>query len=72
MKRILSVITCFLFIFNSALLYANEIEKKFIASGLINVSNVDATIKVDLVNSDPKKNFFRENYYNGLGKAYFL
>lgn len=49
---------------------ANEIEKKFVKAGLIDIHEVDKTIKVDLVNSDPDKNFFRENYYNGLNKAY--
>ncbi len=49
---------------------ANGIENKFINSGLVNVSTFDPTIQVDLVNSDPEKNFFRENYYNGLNKAY--
>ena len=49
---------------------SKEIETKFIEAGLINVHEVDETIKVDLVNSDPDKNFFRENFYNGLNKAY--
>lgn len=57
-----------LFLTNVAL--ANEIEKKFIKAGLIDVKSIDSTIQVDLVNSDPKKNFFRENYYNGLNTAY--
>lgn len=49
---------------------ANEVERKFVENGLIDVSTVDPTIQVDLVNSDPVKNFFRENYYGGLNKAY--
>ena len=49
---------------------ANEIEKKFVTAGLIDIHEVDKNIKVDLVNSDPDKNYFRENYYNGLNKAY--
>ena len=49
---------------------ANEIERRFLAAGLIDVSSVDPTIQVDLVNSDAKKNFFRENYYSGLKRAY--
>jgi zinc D-Ala-D-Ala dipeptidase len=49
---------------------ANEIERRFVSAGLINVSTIDPTIQVDLVNSDPKKNFFRENYYGSLSKAY--
>ena len=54
----------------SANCQANEIEKKFIEAGLVNVHAIDGSIKVDLVNSDPEKNFFRENFYNGLNKAY--
>jgi len=48
----------------------NEIEKRFIDAGLVDISTIDNTIQVDLVNSDAEKNFFRENYYNGLDKAY--
>ncbi len=59
----------FVFI-TSANCQGNEIEMKFIAAGLINVHAIDNSIKVDLVNSDPDKNYFRENYYNGLNKAY--
>ena len=49
---------------------ANETEKKFVAAGLVNIHTVDKSIRVDLVNSNPEKNYFRENYYNGLNKAY--
>ncbi len=49
---------------------ANEIEQGFIRAGLVDVSTIDPTIQVDLVNSDPKKNFFRENFYDGLQTAY--
>ncbi|MFO7570270.1 MAG: M15 family metallopeptidase [Smithellaceae bacterium] len=49
---------------------ANDIEKMFIEAGLIDVSSIDATIQVDLVNSDPQKNYFRENFYGGLNKCY--
>ena len=49
---------------------ANEIEKKFIQAGLIDVKTIDESIQVDLVNSDPKKNYFRENFYDGLERAY--
>ncbi len=58
-----------LFIVDS-ICHANEIEKKFIEAGLIDIHMIDESIKVDLVNSDPDKNFFRENFYNGLNKAY--
>ena len=48
----------------------NEIEKRFINAGLIDVNSIDKSIQVDLVNSDPRKNYFRENFYHGLKKAY--
>lgn len=54
----------------SANCHANEIEKKFIGAGLIDIHTIDESIKVDLVNSDPDKNYFRENFYGGLNKAY--
>ena len=50
--------------------HANEVEEQFIKAGLINIHDIDETIKVDLVNSDPDNNFFRANFYNGLSKAY--
>ena len=51
-------------------LLASEIEKKFSQAGLIDVNTVDRSIQVDLVNTDPDKNFFEENFYDGLNKAY--
>ena len=54
----------------SVVCQANEIEKKFIDAGLIDVQTIDKSIRVDLVNSDADKNYFRENFYNGLNKAY--
>ena len=65
----ISLITLFVFIL-SPNGHANEIEIKFIKAGLVNVHTVDKSIKVDLVNSDPNKNYFRENFYGGLNKAY--
>ena len=50
--------------------FANAIEDKFIAAGLVDVSTIDSSIKVDLVNSDADKNYFDENFYDGLDKAY--
>jgi len=50
--------------------WANEIEKIFLKAGLVYVNIIDSSIKVDLVNSSPDKNYFRENYYDGLRKAY--
>ena len=61
-------IALFLFIFNSNC-QANEIENKFIKAGLIEVHIIDNSLKVDLVNSDPDKNYFRENFYNGLNNG---
>jgi D-alanyl-D-alanine dipeptidase len=49
---------------------ANETENRFIKAGLVDISTINNSIQVDLVNSDPKKNFFRESYYKGLNKAY--
>jgi zinc D-Ala-D-Ala dipeptidase len=57
-------------IFHVAIAGANEIENRFIAAGLTDLSKVDNSIRVNLVNSNPKKNFFREDYYHGLNKAY--
>jgi len=62
------IVSIFLNVGNKAL--ANAIEKKFIDAGLVDVGTIDDTIQIDLVNSDPKKNYFRENYYSGLNKAY--
>jgi len=64
------IIVVFLFIYVEATAQINPIEKKFIEAGLVDVHSIDNTIQVDLVNSDPKKNYFRENFYNGLTKAY--
>jgi D-alanyl-D-alanine dipeptidase len=50
--------------------WANTIEEKFLRAGLVDVKSIDRTIQVDLVNSDPKKNYFRENFYGGLTRAY--
>jgi D-alanyl-D-alanine dipeptidase len=57
-------------IFHAPSAQSNSVENKFIKAGLVDISTIDPTIKVDLVNSNPKKNFFRENYYEGLNKAY--
>lgn len=65
---LLIIVVFFLSVGNKA--QANTIEKKFIDAGLVDVSTIDDTIQVDLVNSDPKKNYFRENYYSGLNKVY--
>ena len=64
------IIVILLFIYVKAIAQVNPIEKKFIEAGLVEIHSIDNTIQVDLVNSDPKKNYFRENFYNGLTKAY--
>jgi D-alanyl-D-alanine dipeptidase len=70
-KRLLIIlIIALFFLVPDSSSQANEIEKKFIKAGLIDVHTVDKSIKVDLVNSDAAKNYFRENFYNGLKKAY--
>lgn len=64
----LVITLCFLLF--PTILWANPVEVKFIQSGLVNVSSIDQSIQVNLVNSDPDKNFFRENYYQNLNRAY--
>ena len=49
---------------------ANDVEQKFIAAGLVDVNRIDRSIRVDLVNANPDKNVFRENFYGGLTRAY--
>jgi len=66
--QMVSVIVVLLFLYSTSL--STEVEEKFIEAGLVSISAIDKTIKVDLVNSDPEKNFFRENYYDGLNIAY--
>lgn len=55
---------------SSVVAETNQIEQKFLQAGLIDVASIDPSIQVDLVNADPAKNFFRENYYPGLTRAY--
>lgn len=71
-KYFVALLSAFLVsgIFRAPVAQANSIEDTFIEAGLVDISTVDPTIKVDLVNSDPQKNFFREDYYQGLNKAY--
>ncbi|MFC1832550.1 M15 family metallopeptidase [Thermodesulfobacteriota bacterium] len=49
---------------------SRSIEKIFITAGLVDMATINRTVKVNLVNSDPQKNFFREDFYKGLNKAY--
>jgi len=48
----------------------NPIEQQFIVAGLVDVQRIDPSIHVDLVNSDSGDNFFGEDFYHGLEKAY--
>ena len=66
----ITLLTALVLAISSAEGQSNEIENKFIKAGLVDINTIDNSIQVDLVNSDPQKNFFRENYYNGLSKAY--
>ena len=54
----------------SSELSANDTEVKFLNAGLIDVTTIDSSIKIDLVNADPTKNFFKEDFYGSLDKAY--
>lgn len=49
---------------------SNDIKKKFIKAKLIDINSLDSSIKVDLVNTNSKKNFFREDFYGDLEKCY--
>jgi D-alanyl-D-alanine dipeptidase len=69
-KLSIIILAVTILILSNALGQPNEIENKFIKAGLIDITTINSSIQVDLVNSDPKKNYFRENYYNGLSKAY--
>ena len=69
-KRVSFHILSLFILFSSGPSLANEIESKFIEAGLVDIKRIDSTIQVDLVNSDPQKNYFRENFYNGLNTAY--
>lgn len=69
-KYAIFAITSLLIIFPTNSIAANSIEEKFVKSGLVDLSTFESSIKIDLVNSDPRKNFFKENYYDGLNKAY--
>ena len=50
-KTYLIIISAFFVVITSANCKANELEKKFVEAGLINVHAIDKSIKVDLVNS---------------------
>ena len=75
LRRTGSALTCVVvfFCFHSGAVtgaHGNEIEARFVKAGLVDVQGIDPTIRVDLVNSDPKKNYFWKNFYGGLKTAY--
>lgn len=65
MLKIFTIVLCL-----SHLIYSSTIEQKFKDAGLKDINSIDSTIEVDLVNSDKRKNFFREDFYRGLQTAY--
>jgi len=70
MHRLLKQIPLLLCLLAPVSLLANGVESKFVVAGLVDVNDIDRSIKVDLVNADSGKNFFEENFYDGLNKAY--
>lgn len=71
MKKFTSIYAVlFLTVIANGSIAANELETRFIAAGLVNISDIAPTVTVELVNSDPKKNIFRKDFYFGLKKAY--
>ncbi|KDE40907.1 D-alanyl-D-alanine dipeptidase [Nitrincola lacisaponensis] len=69
-KILLSLVCIFLTFSAKAVSDDMSIEKQFIQAGLIDIHSIDPTIQVDLVNSNASNNIFRENFYNGLTRAY--
>jgi D-alanyl-D-alanine dipeptidase len=51
-------------------LLTKEIESKFIEAKLTKLSDVDKSIKVNLVNSNKDNNFFKMNFYGNLNECY--
>ena len=51
-------------------LLTKEIENKFIKAKLTKLSDIDKSIKVDLVNSNKDNNFFKMNFYGHLNECY--
>lgn len=68
----------FILVLLSVISYANntldikskEIESKFLQANLVKLSDVDSSIKVDLVNSKAENNFFKMNFYGNLNECY--
>lgn len=51
-------------------LEAKAIETKFVQASLVKLSDVDSSIKVNLVNSNPENNFFKMNFYGNFNECY--
>ena len=51
-------------------LLAKEIESEFIKAKLTKLSDIDKSIKIDLVNSNKDNNFFKMNFYGNLNECY--
>jgi len=49
---------------------SQEIESKFLQANLVKLSDVDSSIKVNLVNSNADNNFFKMNFYGNLNECY--
>ena len=48
----------------------NPVEQRFLEAGLVDVQKVNPDIRVKLVNSHGRDNFFGEDFYDGLQTAY--
>ena len=70
LHRLIKVSLLLIFLHYPSWLYANSIEETFVSAGLVDITTIDKTIQVDLVNSHADKNFFQKNFYSGLNKAY--
>ena len=46
------------------------VEQRFIDAGLVNIDSIDESIQIDLVNANAKHNIFRQDFYQGLTRAY--
>ena len=70
MENMKQILLIFLFLSCSHESGINKIEQKFLKEGLVDIQKYNSDIKVDLVNSDSDKNFFRADFYKGLKKCY--
>jgi len=66
---IISILLISMYFRNDYILDYN-IEDRFVTTGLVDIKTIDNTIKVDLVNSNKRKNYFRTNFYGDLEKCY--